>query len=61
MKSPADLNKSWNCSGMGLKTKSPLLAKDARNGAPGVDIELRVYYLNDFTAAASSSFTSKTV
>jgi len=43
-----------------LEETSPLLAKDARNGAPaGSDDEL--LYLNDFTAAVSSSLTSKTV
>ena len=43
-----------------LEETSPLLAKDARNGAPaGSDHEL--LYLNDFTAAVSSSLTSKTV
>jgi hypothetical protein len=43
-----------------LEETSPLLAKDARNGAPaGSDEEL--FYLNDFTAAVSSSLTSNTV
>ena len=43
-----------------IRARSPLPADIARNGAPESHHE-EERYLNDFTAAASSSFTSNTV